>query len=78
MSVSVSHHAGGRSYRQLYPQYFALLPDELAQAIDFVITKNVQWGWEPEPSAEDVRDLCLVAARRLTTEEQLNRATSRR
>jgi hypothetical protein len=71
---------GGRDvsrYRELYPQYFALLPDDLAETIDFVITNNVRWGWEPEPSKEDIRDLCLAAPRRITPDEQLDRALAR-
>ena len=64
-------------YRELYPQYFALLPDDLAETIDVVITNNVRWGWEPEPGEEHIRDLCLAAARRITTEEQLDRALAR-
>jgi hypothetical protein len=61
----------------LYPQYFALLPDDLAETIDVVITTNVRWGWEPEPSTEDIRDLCLAAARRITSDELLARALAR-
>jgi hypothetical protein len=71
---------GGRDvgrYRELYPQYFALLPDDLAETIDVVITTNVRWGWEPEPGKEDIRDLCLAAARRITSDELLDRALAR-
>lgn len=64
-------------YRRLYPQYFALLSDDLAETIEFVITNNVLWGYEPEPGEEDIRDLCLAAARRITTEEQFDRALAR-
>jgi hypothetical protein len=64
-------------YRELYPQFFALLPDNVADTIEFmitnnVITNNVTWGWEPEPSEEDIRDLCIAAARLIITEEQLD------
>jgi hypothetical protein len=64
-------------YRESYPRYFALLPDDLAETIDLVITNNVLWGWEPEPGEEDIRDLCLAASRRITTEEQFDRALAR-
>jgi hypothetical protein len=32
---------------------------------------------EPEPGEEDIRDLCLAAAQRITTEEQFDRALAR-
>jgi hypothetical protein len=64
-------------HRKLYPQYFALLPDDLAETIDFVITTNLLWGYERESGEEDIRDLCLAAARRITTEEQFDRALAR-
>jgi hypothetical protein len=60
-------------YRESYPQYFALLPDNLVETIEFVISINVLWGWE-SPGEEDIRDVCLAAARRITTEEQLDSA----
>ena len=68
---------GVRRYRELYPAYFALLTDDLAETIDVVMTNNVRLGFEPEPGKEDIRDLCLAAARRITTEEQLDRALAR-
>ena len=64
-------------YRESYPQYFALLTDDLAETMELVITTNVRWGWAPEPGEEDIRDLCLGAARRITTQEQLDRALAR-
>jgi len=64
-------------YRESYPRYFALLSDDLAETIDFVITNNVRRGLEPEPGEEDIRDLCLAAARRITTKEQLARTLMR-
>jgi hypothetical protein len=68
---------GVRRYRKLYPEYFALLSDDLAETIDVLITTNVRGGWEPEPGKEEIRDLCLAAARRITTDELLDRALAR-
>jgi 3-hydroxy-3-methylglutaryl CoA synthase len=64
-------------YRESYPQYFAVLPDVLAEAIEFVIIGDVLSSRELEPSEEDIRDLCLAAARRIITEEQFDRALDR-
>ena len=73
-----SGYVGGVGrYRESYPRYFALLPNDLAETIDVVITNNVRWGLEPEPGEEDIRDLCLAAAHRITTEDQLARTLVR-
>jgi hypothetical protein len=37
-------------YRESYPQYFALLSDDLAETIELVITNNVLWGWNRSPA----------------------------
>jgi hypothetical protein len=62
-------------FREQFPQYFALLGDAEAEALEFAIANEALENWEP--TEEDIRDLCAATAGNLSDEELVDRALGR-
>jgi hypothetical protein len=62
-------------FREQFPQYFALIDDAEAEALEFAIANEALENWEP--TEDDIRDLCEATAGHLHDEELVERALGR-
>jgi hypothetical protein len=62
--------------RDMYPQHFAMLSDDRAELLEFLIAKTVfPSGWEPDEN--DIRDQCERIAGQLGLGESISRTLDR-
>ena len=61
--------------RSRYPEYFGRLAEVNAMSLEAAISRSISLGWEP--TDDDVRDLCEVAAGQLSETQMVARALTR-